>query len=139
MNFLKKISYLLIFSCCFAFSANAKISGDNKELQIIRGVVVDLSCYINSVANGDMRRVQPENHSQITGTVAVRDNDSGEMYILVKNECSEDLIKNILSFVSEKVEIMGTIDKAGGIRAIFIKHVDEADNNFITDRHKNKV
>ncbi len=85
----------------------------------IRGEVVDLVAYFRAAASQN-DEVPPQSSS--SGALAIKDQDSGTLYLLLPEGSQDDL--HLADYLGRRVEVTGHIMERGGIQALVAGSVE---------------
>ncbi len=103
----------------FVAGASPILAQDPAETsQVLRGEIVDPAAYLKTAQRG--AEVSEQTYEAVDGgqTLALLEEDSQALYLLLAEEPGEDPNELAYDFVNQQVTVQGTVYERGGLRGI---------------------
>lgn len=117
-----KLMTVLLTGLLIAFS----MSTYGQDSKIVKGEVLDLSCYMASGATGNGHKVCAQKCLS-KGLPAGILSEDGQVYLLVENHNKADAYKKVTQHAAEDVKITGTFVDKNGVQSLIVNKVELLD------------
>jgi len=117
------LAFVVIASIALADQKGSKM--ESEELRIIKGEVIDVSCYAEEGARGEGHKNCAVACIKAGQPGGILEESTGKVYVAAKEDHMTNPNTQLIPYAAKMVEVKGDVHERGGVATIDIKEIKE--------------